>query len=130
MIGLVAKPINWDTAIRGQAQAAQDKVVLILEKVGEVMVTYLEGLTEEQRGWVSRHGTAMGSLAGSYGSEVTPIPGGARLGIKNDAEHAAYVEAIDGMMVVHGIMDPGGPVEQKLVEVCAEFAPEWTVVRR
>jgi hypothetical protein len=103
----------------------EEKIRLVMEAVGTETVAYLKGLTQEQRGWA----TITGELAAGYAFEVTQVDGGARLTLRNDVDYAIYLEAKHGFFVLSGVLDPGGPVEQALVEVCARIAPEFQVVR-
>ena len=126
MLTFHVRPIKgWDKAIQAHAQAAQDKIELVLEKVGEEVTRRLVALTETEQGWRN----VTGNLEEGYTWHVDGIDGGARLILRNDVYYAVFLEARDGFMVLHGVLDPGGLVEQVLVEVAAEFAPEWTVVR-
>jgi len=120
----VGKP-EWQKAVAAIALTTEAKARLIVESVGKETVAYLKSRTEQDRGWVNRSG----ELARSYRYSVAEVLGGAALTLYADADHAIYLEARDGLFVLNGITDRGGPIEQALREVCAAIAPEFTVVR-
>jgi hypothetical protein len=125
MFALKVRQPDWQKAMRGLDKATEDQALRVMEGVGSALLAWFQGLTEEERGWA----TITGELARGYAFEVTKILDGARLTLRNDVEHAVYLEARDGFFILTGVADPGGPLEEKLVEVCAKIAPEFRVVR-
>ena len=74
-------------------------------------------------GW----GDITGALANAYAWKVERTSDGAMLTFENNMEYAVHLEARDGYFVLSGITDPGGPVEQELVRLVGQVAPEWEV---
>lgn len=71
-----------------------------------------------------------GDLRDKYYGRVEVSPnGGHRLVIGNRSEHAAYVEAMDGLFVVTGVFQPGGPVMRALNKYLKKHAPGVKVRR-
>jgi hypothetical protein len=125
MFTLSVRQPDWQKAVQEIALSEDDMIRLVLEQVGKETVAYLKGLTKEERGWAS----ITGHLAASYQAPVvTKIKDGWRLTLANTAYYAVFLEARDGMFVLSGVTDPGGPVEKALIDVCQKIAPDWTVV--
>ena len=104
----------------------------ILHLVGERTVEHLRSYTGEQNrrgrplhpgGWADR----TYRLRESFYSKVRKEDGALVLEIGNTAPHAHLVEARDGMFVVRGVAEPGGPVRRGLAKAVAELAPDWVV---
>lgn len=140
MLTLSVRKPDWQKAIQGLAVETEQKIRLVMEAVAVETIAYLKSHTAERRPPARRGGPlrpahpghwadVTGQLVNSYAWEVNPIDGGTRLVLRNDAEYAVYLEARDGFFVLSGVTDPGGPVEEALVEVCAKIAPEFRVVR-
>lgn len=117
---------DWQKVIQGAvAPLVDDRIRIVFEAVGAEMFAWLKSLSKEERGWAS----ITGHLADSYQPpKVEKIKDGWRLTLANTAYYSVFLEARDGMMVLSGVTDPGGPFEQKLREVCAEIAPEFIIV--
>lgn len=110
----------------------EKQMLAVLERVGIRVVELLTSFTGEKNkrgrrthpgGWADR----TFKLATSFGYEVKRTGSGWILTILNDAPHAHLIEAINGMYVVRGVADPGGPVQQALIQAVGEIAPEWRV---
>lgn len=82
------------------------------------------GRTVHPGGW----GDKTFTLRDSFFYEVVhERPGVWALVIGNTARHAHLVEAVDGIFVVRGIAEPGGPVDVALRQAVHEISPEWEV---
>jgi hypothetical protein len=110
----------------------------LLEVIGQRTVAYLRSFTGNLRppilqggpmrpahpgGWAD----VTGELARSYAYRVVDGPTGASLELTNDSGHAIYLETHEGFFVLSGVTQPGGPVEQAILRVVKELAPEWEV---
>lgn len=129
--------VNLDLASLRQTLEARTKewdpkVGEILNRVGPRVVEILRSYTGEKNrrgrpvhpgGW----GDKTFNLRDSYFWEVQREPGHWVLLVGNTAPHAHLIEAIDGMFVVRGITEPGGPVEAALRQAVQEIAPDWVV---
>ena len=124
MLKVKVRQPNWKQAIESLVPTTIGTVVTVLDEVGKEMVDWLESLTEAERGWIARRGGA--GLAGGYRYAVAKTETGARLVIRNTVFYSIILEQRDGLFVLSGIMDPGGKVEQKLVEVCAKYGMRFT----
>jgi hypothetical protein len=116
-----------------------EKITLVLEQVGIETIAYLRSLTNEIRPpvkegdaerrahpghWADRSG----QLAGAYSWEIERR-GRTEMALifRNTAEHAMWLEVKEGFFVLHGVTEPGGPVQQALKKVIPQIAPGWTV---
>ena len=112
------------------------KILLMLDEIGRTTVEYLRSITGEQAPpiypggsfryahpghWADRSGL----LAASYRYEVNRAA--FRLAIINDdpGGYGVYLERRVGFWVLTGVTDPGGPVEQALLQAMAVIAPDW-----
>lgn len=118
--------------LEARTKGAEPKLGEILERVGARVVELLRGYTGEKNrrgrpmhpgGWADK----TFSLREGFYHKVRREGGGVVLEIGNDARHAHLVEALDGIFVVRGIAEPGGPVEAALRQAVQELAPEWVV---
>ena len=141
MLTLSVRKPDVQKALQELVATTEQKIKLVMEAVAVETIAYLKSFQADRKpphktvppppgpyhpgGW--RDITSQ--LVNSYGWEINPIDGGVRLVLKNDAEYAVYLEHRDGFFVLSGVTDPGGPVEQALIEVCAQIAPEFQVVR-
>lgn len=129
-----------------------EKVGMILEFVRKDLLIYLKGYTTRMAppdyrvsyygkdpkaprpthpgGWAD----ISGGLKKGYKAEVrTVADGGHQLVVWNDAvtekgnNQAQYIEAMTGMFVVSGIMDPDGPVAYQVRQAIKKLAPGWVV---
>lgn len=50
-----------------------------------------------------------------------------KLTISNDSDHAAYVEAMDGFFVVHGVLEPNGPVAKSIRRALTALGVKWVL---
>lgn len=82
-----------------------------------------DGRRKHPGGWADRTGT----LADSYDYQVDRDTGVWRLVFFNTARHAHLIEARDGLFVVRGTADPGGPIQQAFQQAVREMAPEWEI---
>lgn len=77
----------------------------------------------DKTGWRPAHpggwADVTDDLRKKYYTTVEWVDGGWRLTVGNSSEHAAYVEAMDGLFVVHGVMEPGGPVAKSIKKAIA-----------
>lgn len=132
------------------------KIELLLQSVGFEVVAYLRSLSggegEAARGpartvrFNTREGTRVsfetnrsgpthpggwrdvtGNLALAYAFQVESNAAGATLIFTNHMEYAAALEARDGLWVLRGVTDPGGPLDRKLREVLPKVAPGWEI---
>lgn len=117
--------------LEARAKEGDKKLGQVLDEVGALTVAFLRSYTAEKNragrpkhpgGWADR----TFKLRDSYFWEVQREPGHWVLLIGNTAPHAHLVEA-DGMFVVRGIAEPGGPVETALRQAVQELAPDWVV---
>ena len=117
---------DWRGVVQSLVPVVKTRILAVLEEVGKEMVDWLKSLPPQERGWIARspHG-----LADSYEYEVVETSSGVKLVLRNTKFYAAILEHRDGLFVLTGVTDPGGPVEQKLAEVCARIAPDIKVVR-
>lgn len=130
LLSIRTKPADFEAAIRALAPDTEARLLRVLDAVGAATVEWLASRTTEERGWVTRRLTPK-VLAESYSYTVARLEqGGARLTLANTDFTSVFLEAWDGFFVLSGVLDPGGPVEQKLIEVCADIAPEFVVVVR
>lgn len=131
-----------------------DNVRMVLELVRKDVLYFLKSYTDVQRppryqrkftydatlrrvkvsnadrtGWRPAHpgGWADVSLdlKAKYYTEVTWEQNGWRLTIGNRSEHAVYVEARDGYFVVHGVLEPNGPVARAIRKAIKELGVQW-----
>ena len=139
MLSLSIRRPDWQRQIEALAADAATKSKLVLETVGIEVTDYLKSLTPNLRppvrkseGWRQAHpggwADVTGVLAASYSWEVVPVDGGWRLVLKNTADYAIYLEQRDGFFVLGGVADPGGIVEQALLEIAPRIAPGMRVV--
>lgn len=117
-------------ALAASSQAAQDKAEMLLASVGIETIAYLRSFTSESRP-PARKGEGprpahpghwadvRGQLALSYGYRVERIGTVSRLVLFNDAEHAIYLEHMEGYFVLQGVTDPGGPVVEAVRRAAA-----------
>jgi hypothetical protein len=68
-----------------------------------------------------------GQLAASYSSSARATTRGAMLTLKNSAAYAVELEKHDGYWVLTGVTDAGGPVDQSIAKLSAQFG--FTLVR-
>lgn len=117
---------DWAKVVRDAvALPVEDRIRVVFEEVGTRMVAWLKSLSQEERGWAN----ITGHLADSYRPpKVEQVTNGWRLTLANTAFYSVFLEARDGMMVLSGVTDPGGPFDQKLREVCADVAPDFIIV--
>lgn len=138
MIHFTAEKPDVLAAVRALQMSEMEKLALIMERVGYETIAYLRSLTNEMRpparvGGNSRRAhpghwaDVTSQLANSYTFEVESSDTEVRLILRNDAEHAIYVEAMDGFFVLSGVADPNGPVEQALRRIVPQVAPGWQV---
>jgi len=119
--------------VEDAAKQWDPKIELVLNRVGSRVVDILRSYTGERNkrgrekhpgGW----GDKTFKLRDSFFYEVQhERPGLWLLIIGNTAPHAHLVEAVDGIFVVRGVAEPGGPVDQALRQAVSEIAPEWVV---
>lgn len=64
-------------------------------------------------------------LMKKYKFRVDNDGSGWKLSILNTSDHAIYVEAMDGLFVVRGVLDPGGPVHRALAKAIKKITPGW-----
>ena len=102
----------------------------ILERVGTRTVELLQSYTGEKKrdgrrmhpgGWADK----TFNLMRGYRYEVMEQGSDWVLVIGNTARHAHLIEMRDGLFVVAGVTDPGGPVEEALQQAIRELAPGW-----
>lgn len=67
-------------------------------------------------------------LRDRYYARVDWAGDGWRLIVGNRSDHAVWVEARDGMFVVEGIMEPGGPVSQSIAKAMKALGLNWKIV--
>lgn len=125
--------VTYDTKdfIKGLREEVSGSRVFgaVLERVGARTVELLQsyvGMNEEGRrthpgGWADRRG----DMVEGYGFEVDQTSGGWALTVYNTDKQAHLVEALEGLFVIRGIMDKGGPVSKALKQAFQELAPEW-----
>ena len=112
---------------------------VVLHLTGEDVVKYLKSWTDERRPPASPGGPdrpahpghwadVTTTLREGYEGTVTRLGEGWRLTLRNPTPYASYLEDRNGFFVLSGVADPGGPVEQALIEVAARVAPTWRVV--
>jgi hypothetical protein len=118
MISVRVRQPDWKGVIEGLVPPLKKDAANMLEEVGQAMVSWLESRTAAERGWIARE---PGGLANSFFYRVTETPQGAKLRIGNSKFYAVILEHRDGLFVVHGITDPGGPVEEKLTEIGKQY---------
>lgn len=140
-------------AFKQEAMDVQEKILLLLQFMGEEVITFLRSYTGNTV-LVDRRSLASHPLQQPGMPRPEPItavrpthPGGWaditgdlmrkykfrieldgdawRLLIINSSEHAVYVEARDGLFVVQGVTDPGGPVHKALQHAINKLAPGW-----
>lgn len=126
MLTFTPRKVDVSRAVRFIAETTQQNAVIVMEAVGQAMLQWLETRGPETRGWTARSASG---LAESYSYKVRKIPGGARLMLRNSKFYGMILEQRDGLFVLTGVTDPGGPVEQKLAEVVAKIAPSMRIVR-
>jgi hypothetical protein len=117
---------DWREAIRQLQAPLEEKLRRVADEVGREVIQRLKDLSAGDRGWQNR----TGALEESYGYETKTIPGGAVLILKVDAPHAIFLEARDGLFVLNGVADRGGPLERALVEAAQAIEPDWIVTYR
>lgn len=117
---------DWKAAVKALQVPLAAKLALVAHEVGREVVARLKSLSAETRGWQKR----TGALEESYGYEVAEIENGAVLTLKVDAPHAIPLEARDGLFVLNGVADPGGPLDKAIVAAVREIVPDWQVVLR
>lgn len=92
----------------------------ILDQVGRETVAWLKDTVAGGiGGWQNR----TGELRDSYGYRIE----GGRLVVFNDAGHAIHVEQMEGLFVLTGIDEPGGPMEQALKRAVQQHLPGFKV---
>lgn len=111
---------------------------VILDQAGAELMQYLTSYTSEMvpgrekgasprpahpGGW----GDVSGDLMQEYFYEVEDMGAGPRLKVGNHSEHAVYVEARDGFLVVSGLFEPGGPLEDAVRHAVAAVNAEWKI---
>lgn len=67
-------------------------------------------------------------LKKKYFTDVQFVEGAWRLTIGNKSDHAVFVEARDGFFVVHGVLEPGGPVARSILRAIKALGLNWKVV--
>jgi hypothetical protein len=138
-VNFLSHTVGLAESVAALEEDALRKLELILEAVGASTIAYLRSLTSEmrppargkdeyRRAHPGHWADVTGQLANSYSYEVE------RRGddevvliLRNDAEHAIYLEAREGFFVLSGVADPGGPVEQAIRRVVPIVAPGWEV---
>lgn len=104
----------------------------VLERVGALTVEFLQSFTGETKGrgrrmhpgrWADRSG----NLSRGYGFQVLEDADSFILRIQNTAKHAHLIEARDGLFVVRGAAEPGGPVQEALRRAVRELGLDWEV---
>lgn len=66
-------------------------------------------------------------LKKKYFTDLRFEDGGWRLYVGNRSDHAVYVEAMDGYFVVHGVLDPNGPVARSIRKALRVLGVDWKV---
>src|SRR4051812_20452932 len=140
-------------AWKSEEMDVDEKALLLLTFVGEEVIAFLRSYTgnkiAEHKSLVPRHpdqqegfarpepylGTRLthpggwadvsGDLMRKYKFRVDNDGNGWRLAIINNSEHAVFVEAMAGLFVVHGVLDPSGPVERALKKAMKQLTPGW-----
>lgn len=128
------------TEIAGLEGEVEDKVLLMLDEIGQLTVEYLQSTTTERRppaypdqsfryAHPGHWADISGVLAGAYRYEVTEAE--FRLALINDdpGGYGAILERRNGFWVLTGVTDPGGPVEKAMRQAIGTIAPDWTIVR-
>lgn len=117
---------------------ARLKLMRVAELVGVETVKYLKSYTAglqppETPGGSPRPKHVGGwsditrSLVDAYGYRVKDLEDLILLSVFNADDEAIFVELMEGYFVLHGVMDPGGPVDLALRRAVAEVAPDWIV---
>lgn len=114
--------------VETRRRGREKEVRQLLERVGQRVVELLAGFMAERTrdgrrkhpgGWADR----TGRMAESYEYEVERTSNGWSLTILNTAWYAAIVEAKEGLFVVRGVAEKGGPVHRAFREALRELAP-------
>lgn len=120
------------TRVRQLETRADDRAFRLLDAAGARTVAFLRSLTAgvsrdgrrlHPGGWADR----TGETADSFSYRIERRGPGWRLVIENDSRAAVELEEMDGIFVVSGVADPGGPVEQAMRAAVDEVAPGWVV---
>lgn len=85
----------------------------------------------DRTGWRPAHpggwGDVTGDLKAKYKTDLQFVDNAWQLTIRNDSEHAVYVEAMHGMFVVHGVLEPNGPVATSIKRALSALNVPWKV---
>jgi hypothetical protein len=131
--------LGVDETIRELEIDAKDRLVILMQEIGELTLEYLRSFTTEfappirpgdpaRRRHPGYWADRSGDLARAYDYVVSPAGDGVNLVFANDMPYAAELEARDGYFVLSGVTDKGGPVEQAMRAAVAKVAPDWEVV--
>lgn len=139
---------GMDDEIEKIAARVRAKTIQFAQAVGIKTIAYLRSLTSEMQPGYSRgklSGGGRGSkgaprqahpghwadrtsiLAASYYWKVEGVPNGARLTLGNSASYAKWLEDRNGYWVLSGAIARGGPVDNIIAELNAQFG--FSVVR-
>ena len=137
-IGATVTTPDFAEAMNALGAPVRFQVRQVLQAIGASTVDFLKSYTSVMRpplrvadamraahpgGWAD----VTGVLANSYGWAVTEGADGWILKLFNDADYAVYLETKEGYFVLHGVTDPGGPVEEALRRAVALVAPTWKI---
>lgn len=85
--------------------------------------------SSDRTGWRPAHpggwADVSDDLRKKYYTRLDFVNNGWRLTIGNNSEHAVYVEAMDGYFVVHGVLEPNGPVARSIKKATLELGIKW-----
>lgn len=129
-----------DKLIEELQRDALKRLEPLAQQVGDDVIRYLrELIAERQAPWPDPAGPGRqerrghwadrsGELARSYRVEVERDSQSVRLVLRNDSDHAFWVEVMDGLFVLSGVLEPGGPVDHAFREIAARVAPDFEIV--
>lgn len=83
----------------------------------------------DRTGWRPAHPGGWGDvtldLKAKYYTDLQFVGNSWQLTIGNKSDHAAFVEARDGLFVVHGVLDKNGPVEKSIRKALIALGVPW-----
>jgi hypothetical protein len=135
MIQAIALPLEVTEAVAELEATLATKIETLLHLIGARTIAALQAYTSEMRPPIHVGDPGRRAHLGHWADVTTRLVQGYRyevegsdtLVLRNDVEYAAYLEQREGFWVLSGVTDPGGPVEQAIIEAAAGLGLEVTV---
>lgn len=138
MITAIALPMEVTAAVAELEASTLDKVEALANLIGASTIAYLQSYTDEMRPPIHKGdpqrlahpghwGDVTTNLKKGYRYAVERVGGQVQLTLANDVEYAATLEQREGFWVLTGVADPGGPVEQAILQAAGEVGLEVQV---